>query len=270
MPPRWTCCCACTAMPRRRCRCRAWPSVRSARPSTSSTARAASKNRRAGGSHPPALPHISSRRIAGWTFRAKLCCIAVAAVPCAWPAARSHAPRGGQCGQPQQPGAIAFDSAGRGIDKTALSGLGDNVVRAIGAATTARERIARTAGLRGPPTARGDPRVAGPIDRGGTRVRLATLDIAIVLAYLAGIFILAQVVSREKAGHQKSASDYFLASRSLPWWAIGASLIAANISAEQIIGMSGSGYAIGLAIASYEWMAAATLLIVGKFFLPIF
>ncbi|ADV25934.1 SSS sodium solute transporter superfamily [Pseudoxanthomonas suwonensis 11-1] len=101
-------------------------------------------------------------------------------------------------------------------------------------------------------------------------MRLATLDIAIVLAYLAGIFILAQVVSREKAGHQKSASDYFLASRSLPWWAIGASLIAANISAEQIIGMSGSGYAIGLAIASYEWMAAATLLIVGKFFLPIF
>src|SRR5690606_28273595 len=56
----------------------------------------------------------------------------------------------------------------------------------------------------------------------------------------------------------------------LPWWAIGASLIAANISAEQIIGMSGSGYAIGLAIASYEWMAAITLLIVGKWFLPIF
>lgn len=99
---------------------------------------------------------------------------------------------------------------------------------------------------------------------------LSTLDISIVLAYLAGIFILAQWVSREKAGQQKSAQDYFLASRSLPWWAIGASLIAANISAEQIIGMSGSGYAIGLAIASYEWMAALTLLIVGKWFLPIF
>ena len=99
---------------------------------------------------------------------------------------------------------------------------------------------------------------------------LATLDIAIVLAYLAGIFVLAQWVSREKAGHSKSAEDYFLASKSLPWWAIGASLIAANISAEQIIGMAGSGYAIGLAIASYEWMAALTLLIVGKFFLPIF
>jgi SSS family solute:Na+ symporter len=101
-------------------------------------------------------------------------------------------------------------------------------------------------------------------------VGLATLDVAIVLVYLAGIFVLAQWVSREKAGHSKSAEDYFLAGRSLPWWAIGASLIAANISAEQIIGMSGSGYAIGLAIASYEWMAALTLLIVGKYFLPIF
>lgn len=101
-------------------------------------------------------------------------------------------------------------------------------------------------------------------------MRLSTLDIAIVLVYLAGIFILAQLVSREKGGREKSAQDYFLASRSLPWWAIGASLIAANISAEQIIGMSGSGYAIGLAIASYEWMAALTLLIVGKWFLPIF
>ncbi|MBN6151003.1 sodium/sugar symporter [Xanthomonas sp. AmX2] len=99
---------------------------------------------------------------------------------------------------------------------------------------------------------------------------LSPLDITIVLVYLAGIFILAQWVSREKAGHSKSAEDYFLASKSLPWWAIGASLIAANISAEQIIGMSGSGYAIGLAIASYEWMAALTLLIVGKWFLPIF
>lgn len=99
---------------------------------------------------------------------------------------------------------------------------------------------------------------------------LSTLDIVIVLGYLVGIFVLAQLVSREEGGHRKSASDYFLASKALPWWAIGASLIAANISAEQIIGMSGSGYAIGLAIASYEWMGGLTLLIVGKFFLPIF
>src|SRR5690606_24799161 len=77
-------------------------------------------------------------------------------------------------------------------------------------------------------------------------------------------------VSRNKGGRQKNAEDYFLASKSLPWWAIGASLIAANISAEQFIGMSGSGFALGLAIASYEWMGALTLLIVGKYFLPIF
>jgi SSS family solute:Na+ symporter len=99
---------------------------------------------------------------------------------------------------------------------------------------------------------------------------LSTIDLIVVIAYAIGIFGLAQWVSREKAGHEKDTSDYFLASKNLPWWAIGSSLIAANISAEQIVGMSGSGYAIGLAIASYEWMAAATLLIVGKFFLPIF
>lgn len=101
-------------------------------------------------------------------------------------------------------------------------------------------------------------------------MQLSVLDTSIVLVYLAAVFVLAQWVSREKAGHTKNAKDYFLASKSLPWWAVGASLIAANISAEQIIGMSGSGYAIGLAIASYEWMAALTLLIVGKWFLPIF
>lgn len=77
-------------------------------------------------------------------------------------------------------------------------------------------------------------------------------------------------VSRTKKGQTKTAEDYFLASKALPWWAIGSSLIAANISAEQFIGMSGSGFAGGLAIASYEFMAALTLIIVGKFFLPIF
>ena len=99
---------------------------------------------------------------------------------------------------------------------------------------------------------------------------LSTIDLVVVIAYAVGIFALAQWVSREKPGHEKNTADYFLASKSLPWWAIGASLIAANISAEQIVGMAGSGYAIGLAIASYEWMAALTLLIVGKWFLPIF
>ena len=99
---------------------------------------------------------------------------------------------------------------------------------------------------------------------------LATIDMTIVAVYAAALFVIAQWVSREQAGHEKDAQDYFLAGKALPWWAIGASLIAANISAEQIIGMSGSGYAIGLAIASYEWMAAFTLLLVGKYLLPIF
>jgi SSS family solute:Na+ symporter len=98
---------------------------------------------------------------------------------------------------------------------------------------------------------------------------LATIDIVIVGVYALALFALAQWVSRSR-GSDKSAADYFLAGKSLPWWAIGASLIAANISAEQIIGMSGSGYAIGLAIASYEWMAAITLILVGKYLLPVF
>jgi SSS family solute:Na+ symporter len=99
---------------------------------------------------------------------------------------------------------------------------------------------------------------------------LASIDLIILGVYAVFIFGLAQLVSRDKGGHRKTSTDYFLASKNLPWWAIGASLIAANISAEQIIGMSGSGYVIGLGIASYEWMAALTLLIVGKFFIPIF
>jgi SSS family solute:Na+ symporter len=101
-------------------------------------------------------------------------------------------------------------------------------------------------------------------------VNLATLDITILVIYAVGIFLLAQWVSREKGTHEKNAQDYFLASRALPWWAIGTSLIAANISAEQIVGMSGSGYVMGMAIASYEWMAALTLIIVGKWILPVF
>ncbi|APY10189.1 sodium/glucose cotransporter [Seonamhaeicola sp. S2-3] len=97
-----------------------------------------------------------------------------------------------------------------------------------------------------------------------------TWDYVVFIAYAILILGVGLWVSRDKEGHQKNAEDYFLASKSLPWWAIGASLIAANISAEQFIGMSGSGFAIGLAIASYEWMAALTLIIVGKYFLPIF
>jgi SSS family solute:Na+ symporter len=96
------------------------------------------------------------------------------------------------------------------------------------------------------------------------------LDYIIFAGYAIMILGVGLWVSRDKKGHEKNAEDYFLAGKSLPWWAIGASLIAANISAEQFIGMSGSGFALGLAIASYEWMAAITLVIVGKYFLPIF
>ena len=98
----------------------------------------------------------------------------------------------------------------------------------------------------------------------------STIDIAVFALYALIILSIGLFVSRQKKGETKSAEDYFLAGKSLPWWAIGASLIAANISAEQFIGMSGSGFALGLAIASYEWMAAITLLVVGKYFLPIF
>ncbi len=101
-------------------------------------------------------------------------------------------------------------------------------------------------------------------------MHLESLDFAVVAVYAFSLLLLAQWVSREKRGHKKDTQDYFLAGRSLPWWAIGASLIAANISAEQIIGMSGSAYVLGIAIASYEWMAAITLIIVGKYLLPVF
>jgi solute:Na+ symporter, SSS family len=101
-------------------------------------------------------------------------------------------------------------------------------------------------------------------------MKFETLDFVIFGLYAAVILAIGLYVSRNKDGKEKNAEDYFLAGKSLPWWAIGASLIAANISAEQFIGMTGSGFAIGLAIASYEWMAAITLLIVGRYFLPIF
>lgn len=99
---------------------------------------------------------------------------------------------------------------------------------------------------------------------------ISTIDIIVFFSYCFLILAIGLYVSRNKDGKKKTAEDYFLAGKSLPWWAIGASLIAANISAEQFIGMSGSGFALGLAIASYEWMAAITLLVVAKYFLPIF
>ncbi len=101
-------------------------------------------------------------------------------------------------------------------------------------------------------------------------VPFSTLDYLIFGVYLFIIVGLGLWVSREEEGEEKDSSDYFLASKALPFWAIGSSLIAANISAEQFIGMSGSGFRVGLAIASYEWMAAVTLLVIAYFFLPIY
>lgn len=95
------------------------------------------------------------------------------------------------------------------------------------------------------------------------------VDLIIVLAYLAILIFLGLFLGRSKKGEQKSANDYFLAGNTLTWWAVGASLIAANISAEQFIGMSGTSYADGIATAAYELMAAVTLVVIGKFLLPV-
>ena len=96
-----------------------------------------------------------------------------------------------------------------------------------------------------------------------------TVDFVILIAYLIILVGLGLFLSRSKDGKEKSANDYFLAGNTLTWWAVGASLIAANISAEQFIGMSGTGYADGIAIAAYEVMAAITLVVIGKFLLPV-
>jgi len=99
---------------------------------------------------------------------------------------------------------------------------------------------------------------------------LQTLDYIIFLIYFVIVAGYGYWIYQRKKSAQASTTDFFLAEGSLTWWAIGASLIASNISAEQFIGMSGSGFKMGLAIASYEWMAAATLLVVAVFFLPIY
>lgn len=96
-----------------------------------------------------------------------------------------------------------------------------------------------------------------------------TIDFIIFGVYIVVLVALGLFLSRDKDGKEKSANDYFLAGNTLTWWAVGASLIAANISAEQFIGMSGTGYADGIAIAAYEIMAAVTLIVIGKFLLPI-
>lgn len=97
----------------------------------------------------------------------------------------------------------------------------------------------------------------------------ASIDFIIVLIYIGLLVFLGLFLGRGKKGQEKSANDYFLAGNTLTWWAVGASLIAANISAEQFIGMSGTGYRDGIATAAYEIMAAVTLVVIGKFLLPV-
>lgn len=100
--------------------------------------------------------------------------------------------------------------------------------------------------------------------------KLSTPDYIVFVLYFVIIVVYGFYVYRRKKKAQADSKDYFLAEGSLTWWAIGASLIASNISAEQFIGMSGSGFTMGLAIATYEWMAAFTLIIVAVFFLPVY
>ncbi|MCO5236703.1 MAG: sodium/sugar symporter [Chitinophagaceae bacterium] len=99
---------------------------------------------------------------------------------------------------------------------------------------------------------------------------LHTLDYLVFFMYLVVVAGYGYWVFRKKSNTSDTASGFFLAEGSLTFWAIGASLIASNISAEHFIGMSGSGFAIGLAISSYEWMAAAALIVVAIFFLPVY
>ena len=97
----------------------------------------------------------------------------------------------------------------------------------------------------------------------------ATADYLVFVFYIIILVGMGIFLSRNKKGEEKSSTDYFLAGNTLTWWAVGASLIAANISAEQFIGMSGSAFKSGIAMAAYELMAAATLIVVGKFLLPL-
>jgi len=100
--------------------------------------------------------------------------------------------------------------------------------------------------------------------------KLQRADYLVFFVYFIVVFAYGYYIYRRKKSALTDSKDFFLAEGSLTWWAIGASLIASNISAEHFIGMSGSGYALGLAISTYEWMAAATLIIVAVFILPIY
>ena len=99
---------------------------------------------------------------------------------------------------------------------------------------------------------------------------LSTKDYLVFIIYFLIVAIYGYWIYRRKKKKSTDTKDFFLAEGALTWWAIGASLIASNISAEQFIGMSGSGFTLGLAISTYEWMAAATLIVVAIFFMPVY
>src|SRR6187401_734169 len=100
--------------------------------------------------------------------------------------------------------------------------------------------------------------------------KLQTADYIVFFIYFIVVTSYGYYIYQRKKAKTTSSKDFFLAEGSLTWWAIGASLIASNISAEHFIGMSGSGFALGLAISTYEWMASATLIIVAIFFIPVY
>lgn len=100
--------------------------------------------------------------------------------------------------------------------------------------------------------------------------QLQTADYIVFFVYFIAVSSYGYYIYHKKKSATTSSKDFFLAEGSLTWWAIGASLIASNISAEHFIGMSGSGFALGLAISTYEWMAAATLIIVAIFIIPVY
>lgn len=99
---------------------------------------------------------------------------------------------------------------------------------------------------------------------------MVTIDWFILVFYFVAISVYGYWIYKRKKQTEASSADFFIAEGTLTWWAIGASLIASNISAEQMTGMSGSGFQLGLAISSYEWMAALTLIIVAVFFMPVY
>src|SRR6202522_2748098 len=100
--------------------------------------------------------------------------------------------------------------------------------------------------------------------------QLQTLDYIVFLFYFLIVSIYGFWIYNRKKAVQTNSKDYFLAEGSLTWWAIGASLIASNISAEQMIGMSGDGFFAGIAVAAYEWIAAIALIIIAVWFIPIY